>query len=154
MTSSKVGTQIYDPNFYFFTEQQSQELQIHEQFLLSIEVLIEVCLDTEDPIKDLVYEDVVESLKSLDSMYHKYLKDYGDFKTGDARGIIDTEHLMNLITIGHKNLPELDDITMRFATSISLNNLIHRIKNCYVGLIYALQKVYPERNIKNDIFSS
>ena len=143
----------YNPNFYFFDEETRTSLEITEKFLLSMENFLKIGIDETELVKKLNYEDLVKSIKTLDEIYHKYLSDYNNFKTGEARSILDLEHIMNLITLGSENLPELDTITLRFCCAICLKNLIQRINNCYLGLILLLKQLYPEKDIKNDIFS-
>ena len=144
---------IYDPNFYFFDEQTRLNLEISEQFLLSMENMAKIAIDKPSLIKDLKYKDLILSIKTLDEMYHKYLLDYNNFKTGESRSILDTEHIMNLITIGSNNLPNLDTITLRYCCCVNLKNLIQRINNCYISLILVLKKVYPKKDFKNELFT-
>ena len=143
---------IYNPNFYFFDEQTKFNLEISEQFLLSMENMVKIAIDEPELIKEVKYEDLIQSIKTLEEMYHKYLSDYNNFKTGESRSILDTEHIMNLITIGSINLPTLDTITLRYCCCVNLKNLIQRINNCYVSLVLVLKKIYPKRNIKNELF--
>ena len=142
----------YNPNFYFFDDQTRITLEIAESFLSSMENLVKVGIDEKDLVKGLTYEDLIRSIRTLDEMYHKYLDDYNNFKIGEARPILDLEHIMNLITLGSENLPELDTVTLRFCCSICLKNLIQRINNCYLGLILILKQIYPNEDIKNDVF--
>lgn len=144
----------YNPNFYFFDEQTRTSLEISEKFLSSMESLVMISIDEVDLIKELKYEDLINCIKTLDEMYHKYLSDYNNFKTGDARPILDLEHIMNLITLGSENLPELDTITLRFCCSICLVNLIQRINNCYLSLILILKQIYPKKDFKNELFQT
>lgn len=137
----------YDPNFYFFTDEQFKLLKSWEDFLVSMEVMCASVLTTdENPILEITFEDFNAALTEMIIMHNNYRKLLDIFRgPSDILGLIDTEHLINLASIGTKNLPELDDVTLRYINQTLLVNLINRIYNCFLNLIVVLQKFFPDK---------
>ena len=135
----------YNPNFYFNSKKDQKILAENETMLEALEELVEYGYLHGIP-ESLTFETLEQSLEWVLGLYQYYRDQENIFDVVDPKSIQDTEHLLNMTLLGVEHLPEFDDVTLRYFTSISLKHLTNRLLNLFMGLILVLERSFPEKS--------